>query len=276
MPVEEETVLEETFEPEDATSDTFLEDARRAVLEEAGFVEDSQENVEEETVTNESELVPEKVEDSELDKPFIGSRREAYRLAEERAVALKESETKNAQLQEQLANQAKLDEELAKDVLAALSTDEEYKNLEYRSRAGDTQAGALLEQIDANRAFFGKLQAKASRDISSYFTSKIVEASKEAGLPEDLVFKGSPAEIVKSAFEAGLAKAKSDAQATIESLEAEVKSAKASRVTRRAGNTLSGGNPTHTDTMGDLFGPDGLPTEEMIAAAKGGRLRALN
>lgn len=258
---------------EDLTS--FINSARTAALSESG------EEVTQDTgpvgeADNQGQDPQETVQDDpELDKPFAGTRREAYRLAEERARQLKESEEKVAKVTQSLEEYRVADEALSKDVQAALSTDSEYRELEAKAREGDRNAGLMLNQIDANRAFFNKLQSKAARDISTYFTAKLVEAAKTADLPDDVVFSGSPHEIVTKAIKSATDKVTTEMQGRIDELETELRAAKVGRAGSRSVPLASGGRSGAGTAFDELFDENGRLKEAAIQSARRGLLANL-
>ncbi len=229
-------------------------------------VQDQDQNPQEQTAQDDQA-------EADNDKPL--SRREAHRIAEERLKQLQESEQQKAELQKQLDERAKADEELGRDVQRALGTDEEYKDLERRARAGDRDAGRALDQIDANRQFYGKLLEKSARDIQGFFVNGLVEEANKIGMKQDTLYKGTPAQIVKEAFELGQQAKEKELEPTLTELRAEAKGTRAATVSRRNGAVLEGGRSASGTPLDNLFGNDGLPTEEAIQAAKRGELMSV-
>lgn len=220
--------------------------------------------------SSETEAQDEGGEAEEDNKPL--TRREAHKLAEQRLEALKKSEQETAKLQAQLEEQKQAAEALNREVEESLGTDQQYAELNKRARAGDKRAGEILNQIDANRAFFSKLAQKAQRDVQAYFAKGLVESAEKYGLDTDTLFKGTPAQIVEKAFKAGAALKEEELREELETLKATAKGSRVAQVSRRNGALPSGGKSSTGLAFDEMFNADGTVKEEYIQAARRGEL----
>lgn len=256
--------------------DAFIQQSRDALIAEGSQGDQAQDAVGDEVnegAEDQGTQTPsEETQDgdsAELDKPI--SRREAHKLAESRLKELQAEQQKTQELQAQLERVKAEESALNAEVQKALGTDEEYADLTRRARAGDRTAGAALNQIDANRQFFGKLVQKAQRDVTAFFTNGLEKVAKEVGLEDKIVWEGTPDQIVKAAFDRGRKAMADELQPRLDAAEASARGTQAARAGSR-GVPVSGGKPAALDAFESLLGDDGLPTEESIRAAKSGRL----
>lgn len=256
--------------------EAYIEDARKALIAEGQGqqTQDAQEQSTAETEAKDDGQTPSEEESQvqdDVDEKKL-SRREAFKLAEERAQALKEAEAENQKLQQQIEARAKADQELTKKVVQALGSPEQYEQLTRRARAGDRQAGALLDQLDANREFYGEMVKKAERDLQAFFAGNLFKQAKELGISEDTIFKGTPDQIVQAAYKAGQEKAKAELTPELENLRAELSGSRVARASNKSGAPLSGGKSSNTSSMEDWFDENGVLKEEYIQAGRRGDL----
>lgn len=211
---------------------------------------------------------------NETPKP---SRREAGRLAEQ----LVQAEAKQRELQSQLDARQASDRQVLQALSSLVGTDADLQALTQRGLAGDKNAADKARQMTAWRQAIAPIHEQARNEILHAIAADFSKLRDMEGLDADghqaITKATSTTDAIRVAHRLGRESAAKEAQAKIAELEQTVKQLRTKDVATRqqpvgGGGKASGSGPT---ILSQLLGPDGLPTEEALAAGRQGKLRDL-
>lgn len=213
------------------------------------------------------------------------SRRQRAKLYEQFKHQSEQERAENERLRQQLEVMQAEDHRRQAAIDKALGTNADYQKALEDVMSPDPKISEPAKKrykiYSANREFYGQLLKGAERDINVRLAKEYWEASEERpGIDRKLVQSAPMKDVLLHYYDQGAlfataaaAEREEKLQKSIETLKAEVKELKSSKVTSRV-SPITGGRPVTKDQtpLRGTLGPDGLPTDDAISAARNGRL----